>query len=158
MGYTTEFEGAFTVSPPLSAEEVDFLFKFSQTRRMDREQGPYYVDDPHWLGGEGVYVNRPPAGQPGLWCQWEPSDDGTEIQWDGSEKAYDMVEWIIYLIDHFLRPGCLAASELPFLQANHLVNGVVDAHGEDPTDHWRIKIKDNVVTVVGLELKEVQHG
>jgi len=29
--------------------------------------------------------------QPGLWCQWIPSDDGTAIEWDGGEKFYEYV-------------------------------------------------------------------
>lgn len=33
--------------------------------------------------------NDPPAGQPGLWCQWEVSEDGTAIKWDEEEKFYD---------------------------------------------------------------------
>jgi hypothetical protein len=41
--------------------------------------------------------NQPPARQPGLWCNWEPTEDGTTIKWNGKEKFYDSKEWMTYL-------------------------------------------------------------
>lgn len=155
MGYTTDFSGHINIEPPLNDAEIEFLTKFNQTRRMDRERGPYFV---HGSGayGEGEdpdirNFNRPPAGQPGLWCQWVPTEDGEAIEWDGNEKFYDADQWMRYLIDHFLKPGALAAQDLPFLQANHVCNGVIKAQGEDIDDRWKLIVKDNVVTVEGLE-------
>ena len=56
--------------------------------------------------------NKPPAGQPGLWCRWEPTKDGTAIKWNGVEKFYYSEEWMTYLIEVFLKPGAVLASEL----------------------------------------------
>jgi hypothetical protein len=42
--------------------------------------------------------------QPGLWCQWVPTNDRKGIEWDGGEKFYAYVEWIIFIIEHFLKP------------------------------------------------------
>lgn len=151
MGYTTEFTGTIAITPPLNAEEIQFLQKFSGTRRMDCEQGPYYVDRGGYAGQDNRdplirNYNSPPAGQPGLWCKWEPTDDGTAIQWSGMEKFYSSEEWMTYLIDHFLKPGAIAAEQLPFLQANHELNGVIVAQGEDESDKWRLVVSRNVVT------------
>jgi hypothetical protein len=44
MGYTTIFDGQISVEPPLNPEEIKYLNKFADTRRMACEQGPYYVD------------------------------------------------------------------------------------------------------------------
>lgn len=71
MGYTTDFSGAFAIEPPLSAEQVAYLQKFSQTRRMKRdvaklkamygEQNPdwpgsgYGVDGGYYVGGTGEH-------------------------------------------------------------------------------------------------------
>lgn len=151
MGYTTDFDGQITVEPPLNAEEAHYLNLFAGTRRMKRGNGPYYV-----LGtgdfGQGSdpdiqSYNEPPEGQPGLWCQWVPTEDGTAIEWDGNEKFYHAAEWMQYLIDHFLKAGALAAEALPFLQANHVCNGEIYAQGEDPSDRWNLVVKDNVVSV-----------
>lgn len=75
MGYATEFDGSVSISPPLNAHEIAYLRKFAASRRMDRARGPYFVD------GSGPFgqapnndirdFNKPPAGQPGLWCRWE---------------------------------------------------------------------------------------
>ena len=156
MGYTTEFVGSISITPPLNQQEIDYLEKFSETRRMDCEQGPYYVDRGGLAGQDnsdpGIRdYNRPPAGQPGLWCNWVPTEDGTAIQWNEAEKFYNSKEWMAYLIDHFLRSGAHAAGELHFLQANHVLNGTIKAQGEDIEDRWKLVVEDNVVSRVDLE-------
>lgn len=150
MGYTTDFSGRVEVSPPLNADEINFLTKFARTRRMARTKGPYFVD------GTGDYgqsrdkdvldYNRPPEGQPGLWCQWVPTPDGKFIQWDGGEKFYNSAEWMGYLIDHFLKPGAQAAGQLKFLKP-HTLNGEIEAQGEDLSDRWKLVVTDNKVMV-----------
>lgn len=65
------------------------------------------VDGQHYVGGAYVSAsgaveapdfgqaeddsvverNRPPSGQPGLWCQWTPNADGTVIAWDGGGEV-----------------------------------------------------------------------
>ena len=80
-----------------------------------------------------VEYNIPPSTQCGLWCQWNPSDDGTEIVWDGSEKFYNYVEWLEYLIANFLKPW------------GYKVNGMVEWKGEDSQDIGVIEVVDNVV-------------
>lgn len=147
MGYTTEFSGHVTIDPPLNREEVTFLTKFAQTRRMNRLNGPYFVDGSGDFGQGNdpdiVNFNEPATGQPGLWCQWVPNENGTTIEWDGNEKFYNSAEWMKYLIDHFLKPGAIA--DLPFLQKNHVVNGIIDAQGEEASDRWQIVVENNVV-------------
>lgn len=149
MGYTTEFYGQITIDPPLDADEIAYLTKFSESRRMLCTQGPYYVDRGGCMGqNSGPEVldhNRPPAGQPGLWCQWVPTADGTAVEWDGGEKFYDAAEWMAYLMGHFLAPGAYAKSELPFLRG-HTCNGRIEAFGEDRDDTWVLIVNNNVVS------------
>jgi hypothetical protein len=148
MGYTTEFDGRIEIVPPLNGEEIAYLNLFAGTRRMDREEGPYHAEDDGDFGqsrAPGIRdYNRPPAGQPNLWCNWVPTDDGTAIEWNGGEKFYDASEWMAYIIDHFLKPG--AAAPLPFLQKNHTLNGTIDAQGEDRNDRWLLVVEDNRVS------------
>jgi hypothetical protein len=147
MGYTTQFQGQITISPPLSPEEIDFLTKFNQTRRMDRENGPYFVDGSGAFGqGEDPDIrdfNRPPAGQPSLWCHWVPTEDGNAIEWDEGEKFYNAEKWMAYLINHFLKPDHIAT--MPFLQG-HMLNGSILAQGEDIEDRWRLHVVNNEVS------------
>jgi hypothetical protein len=154
MGYTTDFEGQVDISPPLNAEEREFLTKFSDTRRMNRQKGPYFVDATGFAGQDPMpdilNYNSPPEGQPGLWCQWTPTEDGSALEWDGGEKFYESAEWMRYLIDHFLKPGAIAKSHLPFLQTNHTVNGVIRAQGEDADDRWELVVENNRVTTRAL--------
>ena len=140
MGYTTTFDGEVTIDPPLNQEEIQFLTEFSQSRRMDRKEGPYELED-----GNVLNYNKPPEGQPGLWCDWVPTPDGEAIVWNEGEKFYKSVEWMQYLIDHFLKPNAIAKDALPFLQANHTLNGEIFAQGEDPDDTWKLVVTDNFV-------------
>jgi len=155
MGYTTEFEGRFEIDPFLSPAQVAYLKQFSGTRRMKRDPAALpRVPDPRReevglpVGEEGAYCvlptsegvvdpNSPPAGQPNLWCQWVPTDDGHYLEWDGGEKFYNYVEWLEYLIEHFFsRWGCV-------------LNGEVHWHGETIRDHGTIVVADNSVVVKG---------
>ena len=149
MGYTTDFEGTVSIEPPLNVSEISFLTEFNETRRMHRSKGPLFVR------GSGAYGqgddediidnNRPHPDQPGLWCQWTPSNEGHDLEWDGGEKFYNSVEWMRYIIDHFLKPGAIAKNALPFLQANHVCNGEIEAEGESGDDHWKLVVENNKV-------------
>lgn len=174
MGYTTDFEGVFTIEPPLNAEQVAYLKAFSSTRRMRRNVAatatradprrvavglPVGADGSFFVGERGICgqehgpdildYNKPPAGQPGLWCQWEPSDEGNLLSWDGGEKFYHYTEWLAYLIKYFFAPW------------GKSVNGVVGWQGEDPGDTGQIRVTKNVIeTRVGKVTygKWKQHG
>jgi hypothetical protein len=159
MGYTTDFTGAFTLDKPLEPRHATYLTKFSETRRMYRKAsvanepdpireavglpvgdcGSYYVGSPAEFGQDYNNPtvsdsNRPPAGQPGLWCDWAPTKDGTGIEWNGGEKFYHYVNWLAYLIDHFLKPW------------GYTLNGTVEWQGEDREDIGTITVENNVVT------------
>jgi len=110
-------------------------------------EGAYFVGAEGHFGQEGgvfqaapandvIDHNHEPADQPGLWCQWVPSEDGAELAWDEGEKFYEYVEWLQYLISHFLEPW------------GYTVNGQVAWEGEDREDRGRIDVTDNVVKVL----------
>lgn len=115
-------------------------------------EGAYFVgatllEDGDWQNGSGqartpdiTDYNCAPEGQPGLWCQWVPNEDGTAIIWDEGEKFYSYVSWIKYLIKNFLEPW------------GYILNGDVEWVGEDPDDRGRIEIKDNEVSVYHGEI------
>lgn len=157
MGYTTEFEGRIKVTPPLSAAEVKYINAFNDSRRMDREAGPYFV------GGSGEFGqghdpdirdhNHPDHSQPGLWCQWQASDDGEYIEWDGGEKFYEADEWMKYIIAHFIGANPIAKTHggskwLSEHLQGHVCNGVINAFGEERDDIWNIVVNNNKVSVV----------
>lgn len=146
MGYTTDFEGRFELDRPLSPELQSFLTRFSKTRRMARNlppnygvEGEFYIDGggPHGQDHEDNIIdcNEPPSTQPGLWCQWIPSEDGMYIQWDGGEKFYHYTEWLQYIITNFLVPH------------NHVLNGQVKWSGEGINDIGILEVKDNQIIV-----------
>jgi len=176
MGYTTDFNGSFTVTPALKPEHAKYLKEFNGTRRMKRDaakagklsdpirakaklpvgdEGGYFVGNgdgnPGKAKDEGSFssccgqqhdgsildYNQPPAGQPGLWCQWVPSDDGARIEWDGCEKFYDYAEWLRYLVEHFLAPW------------GYTLSGDVEWQGEGSGDSGVIRVKGNKVHTAG---------
>jgi hypothetical protein len=119
MGYTTNFDGVFKFNKPLDKTMIDFLIKFSETRHCSEENH-----------------NKPPLGQPGLWCQWTPSSDGTQLVWDGGEKFYNYIEWLEYLIDNVLTPK------------GYKLTGDVRWRGEDFDDIGVISVKDSKIGVL----------
>lgn len=163
MGYTTEFTGSVAVDPPLSPSEIDYLRRFAKSRRFARTAGPYALDkESGFRGPDVIDYNQPPHGQPSLWCDWEPTSDGTAIEWNRVEKFHDADIWMQYLIDTFLKPGASVQAELAqpipgrvydaafgAFTFDHVVNGVIDAQGEDPDDTWRLVVRDGRVSIAG---------
>jgi hypothetical protein len=160
MGYTTDFIGAFNVNPPLAGNHRQYLTKFNDTRRMKRDAaktarrpdpireavglpvgdyGAYFVGEKGFrgqdCGPDVIESNGPPRPQPGSWCQWIPNDDGTTIEWDGGEKFYEYIEWLEYIIEHFLKPW------------GYVLDGVVEWSGEEHGDIGRILVEKNKVTI-----------
>lgn len=156
MGYQTEFTGHVTVEPPLNGPEMAFLRQFANSRRYQCSEGPFHVatggDPNRHVGCQPIATNTAPSGQPGLWCSWVPTDDGLGIEWSGMEKFYDADEWMAYLIDNFLRPDADANvsddDQFKHFTFNHIVNGRIEAQGEDADDRWTLVVKDNIVSKV----------
>jgi hypothetical protein len=160
MGYTTNFRGKINLDKPLTAAQVLYLMKFNKTRRMKRNasktaklpdpwrkgvglevgiQGGYYVGGEEYSSDRTNDVedhNKPPQGQPGLWCQWKPTEDGTAIEWDGGEKFYDYIDWMKYIIAHFLKPWGIVA------------NGRITWQGEEHGDTGTLIVENNEVCTV----------
>ena len=114
MGYTTDFRGQFGLNKKLDEETYDFLVKFSKTRHDD--------------------INTP-----NIWCNWRPTDDRKNIEWNGTEKFYNYIEWIEYLIAKVFAPK------------GYVLNGDVEWVGEDIfDDRGVIRIVDNYVRPYGV--------
>ena len=99
MGYTTEFRGHFDISPPLPAETLEELGLFLEERHS--------------------YTTHP-----SIHCDWDFSDDGCQMYWNGSEKSYNMLQWAIYLKNKFF--------------PSHTVSGRIHARGEEFDDIWEM--------------------
>ena len=135
MGYTTDFVGHIDIDPALNQDEIEYLTAFAASRRFDRPEGPYavpgnpYVDDRAEADAAGDRYNRPAPGQPQLWCQWVPCWSGCCLSVDGSEKFYEPVAWLRYLVNHFLRPGARAsksgAPQFDHFTFDHALSGMV---------------------------------
>ncbi len=145
MGYSTDFEGKFNLDRKLDEKLHVFLKKFNEVRHMRRKglgkefgvEGEFYVDGDErgWTGENGIIDhNEPPSTQPGLWCQWTPTEDGLSIEWDGGEKFYKYIEWLEYIIKNFIKPN------------KYKLNGEVTWQGEESDDFGKIVVKNNKVT------------
>lgn len=131
--YDCNFSGEIEIDPPLTKEEQDFLVAFCRTR--------HYVD--------GEKYNTPTKNYPSRWCDWTPNETGTYIEWDGVGNFAAPVEWLRYLIDHFIGQNPLDRPSLPFLRG-HTCNGEIIINGPGWDDVWKIKVKDNVVKLKEL--------
>jgi hypothetical protein len=85
-------------------------------------------------------TNRPPAGQPSLWCGWLPSDGGEEI-YGQDGKFYDYIDWAKYIVTHFLEPW------------GYKLNGTVEWRGQEDEDRGQLTFTDNALTVVLAQVR-----
>jgi hypothetical protein len=157
MGYTTDFIGHVDIEPALNQDETEYLEAFSLSRRFARAGGPYEVPGNPMAAleeeRETVDVdtyNRIAPGQPQLWCQWVPCFDGCCLAFDGHEKFYRPVEWMRYLIQHFLMPGAAASrTGLPIFEHftfDHRLDGLVVGCRRDTKELFAIEVVNNEVT------------
>ena len=83
MGYTTEFEGEFTITPPLQDGDHFHLEKvLGGSRKIEG------APEAHWGGG----------------CDWEADEEGKTLSWNEAEKFYDYIPWIKCLAKNFFEP------------------------------------------------------
>ena len=157
MGFTTDFIGRVEIEPALNQDEVEYLSAFSMSRRFDRAEGPYFVPgnpmaviDTERQGVDVDTYNRVAPGQPELWCHWVPCPGGCCLSFDGDEKFYQPVEWMRYLINHFLKPGALASrTGLPAFEHftfDHRLDGMVVGCRRDNKALYAISVTNNRVT------------
>ena len=116
MGYTTDFDGEVKTDRPVDDKTYELINGLNRTRRMKRKIEGYGVEGEFYFNPDSnscgqdwddptiVDSNNPPRTQPGLWMQWKMNSDKQTIEWDGGEKFYDYIEWMVYLIDKILAP------------------------------------------------------
>jgi hypothetical protein len=159
MGYTTEYFGRFNLDKPLSKDHAAYLLQFSKVPHLCRNtddlldkdhpiretvglplgiEGEYFVSDDEYIGV--IVDSYSPSTQPGVWCQWCPTEDGEGIEWDKGEKFYNDKEWLEYLINHFFKVW------------GYTLNGKVEWRGESGDDFGKIFVKDNVVKTLSWQI------
>lgn len=134
----------------MNTAEIHYLQQFAATRHCRREQGEFYVNGSWGHDTEGVtHNNEIPSGVPSLWCNFIPSEDGARLEWSGAEKTAEGPQWIRYLINTFLKPNARTSGVAGFesFTFDHIVNGMMVGQGEDVTDRFIIKVKNNAVKV-----------
>ena len=160
MGYDTYFDGYMVITPPLNAEQAAYINRFSGIRHVKRDPAKAsQIPDPLReavglpIGEEGGYCvkfgpdeamgsisvldnNNPPTDQPGLWCPWVITEDGSKLEWDYGEKFCESDSWLIYIQEHFLTPW---GSKL---------NGEIDWDGDESRDMGTIYAEDGKVEAV----------
>lgn len=119
MGYNTNLSGRFTLDKPLEPQHLAMLRGLCDLDRTDT-----------------------PEGAPDSYCQWEPTEDGTAIRYNGEEKFYYYAEWITWICTTLLGPW------------GYRANGVVKWAGDDVEDHGEIRCVDNAVTAVKFDLAD----
>ena len=156
MGYTTDFFGKFDIDRKLKEEHARYLFAFQNVRHMRRDEkiaskmsdpvreatglpigneAAYFVGGDEGMDASILNYNEPPRGQPGFWCNWTPSIDGKAILWNEREKFYNYVDWLTYLMFHFLNTW------------GYVLNGEVEWQGEDRDDFGLIVVANSKVTI-----------
>ena len=141
MGYETKFQGVWKLNKKLDDITYKFLVDLSESRRMKRNvisvygvEGEFFTDGGQsTIGSNIIDINSPPKTQPSLHCDWAPTEDRMGIEFNDSEKFYNYIEWIEYIISKVLAPR------------GYVLNGVVKWRGEEFSDTGKIEICDNMV-------------
>lgn len=120
MGYTTTFKGELKFTKELTG---------SQLAKLKGFLGEDCRNHPEWDGGNMTYIDL------------ELLDDFSGIQWDGSEKTYDLEKKVNLVIKQM-------QSEYP----DFGLEGKLRAQGEDIEDAWWLVIVNGVAVRKDIEL------
>ena len=111
MGYTTTFDGELLFADELIA---------SQLAALKSMCGEDCREHPEWSVTSLTYIDL------------ELNTDFTGLQWDGSEKTYDLVEKVN-----------LVLTQMRKRWPNFSLKGQLKAQGEDFQDRWLLTIGTN---------------
>lgn len=154
MGITTYFDGAFTLEPALTRDQVRTIKQVSKHRHSN-DSHPFEPVDlvaqvPYEMPARGVKLapvtrERATSGAeydgdmegserawpfPSIWCDWEVSEDGTRLRWNEGEKFYNYEGWLRFLIAQFLVPWEVTISgRVEFCREDDEVSGSLCALG-----------------------------
>jgi len=156
--YRIQFAGGVSLDRPLQPEQAAYLRRFFSTRRVawlteqvQERADPFREAVKLPLGVEGAYFvglsfdelkvadwrplvanqNKPPQGQPLLWCFWKLEEDGITLRYaDPRFELYYCYAWLQYLIEHFFHPW------------GYTLNGEITWQGDDAEDRGTIRVKN----------------
>lgn len=140
MGYHTEFCGEIDLDRPVDPATAELLDGLARTERVKRNVGAEYgVDGEFYIKDDEETISdrlHAPGKQPGFWLHWVLTEDRQHLTWDGGEKFYDYIEWLVYLRDNVLNP-----------RGYRLVDGCIYWFGQDDDDRGMIEADDNKVII-----------
>lgn len=119
MGYSTQFKGKLRFDNPITVPEMV---------KLDSILGEDVRDHPEWNIPEDLYFT---------YVDLEITNGVTGLQWDGSEKTYEMPELIKLVIR-------LMQEEFP----DFSLSGSLFAQGEDVGDVYTISVDKNKVEMI----------
>ena len=114
-------------------EGGEFFTQYSS--EMYDKNTPVYDVDAYKRRNAIVNDSYPPGSQPSLWCSWEINENG-KLVWNKTEKFYEYVKWLEYLISNFIEPEKLTLS------------GSCTYIGEGDFDCGYILVENNRVTQI----------
>lgn len=106
MGYNTHFDGVLYFNDDLPVKAIKHILCTIANREAT-------------YNGKKIYI------------QFEVTKGLDGIQWDGSEKFYDAVDAVNYIIE-----------KVKSVYPNFSLSGEITAQGEDSFDRWKLAIND----------------
>lgn len=108
MGYTTTFKGVLQFEKELTT---------TQLKKLAQYLGEDIREHPEWGKHDLTYIDL------------VLTKDFAGLEWDGSEKTYDLVDKVNLILDQMRK-------EYPDFN----LTGSLNAQGEDSDDRWTLKI------------------
>ncbi|MGP1405034.1 hypothetical protein [Filifactor alocis] len=173
MGYNTEFEGSFEFEEKLTSEMIQYINRFSTTRRMKRDVEKIKEIHSDWkkfsfngdLGEDGEYF----VGDSKWILDWKSKNDIDPSIIDYDEPPAKQpglwCKWMISLDGKYLKwdGNEKFYNYIKWLEylINHFftpnkifMNGNVVWRGDDFDDMGKITVEHNKITVIKLQLDE----
>lgn len=155
MHKLTKLNGDISIEPPLNKEEIEYFTKFSNTRRIDRKRGPYFVggsnnENDNIHNDDILDFKTPPSCQPSSWCNWSVDEEGKKLFWNNDSSIENAKEWLDYIVTHFFgyEPVAkLVHSHRYGFFNGHKLNGTITVQKTKEESPIYIIAKNNIVSM-----------
>lgn len=124
MGYSTEFKGELKFKTEMTATQLSKVKAFL---------GEDCRNHPEWGRSDLTYIDL------------QLTDDFSGLQWDGSEKTYDIVDKVNLVIQ-----------QMQLLYPEFGLEGQLLAQGEDMNDRWMLQMKDGLAVNEAIVVTETK--
>lgn len=151
MGFSTEYLGFVTITPPLNRAEAEWLTGFADWGGLP-DGDPFRLPMNPRAAIAQAFRDRggsmsSPGGIPSGVYDWRVCEHGDRIMWRRMEKSNDAEQALSFLVDHYLGHSAKAKNsdnpDFADFTFDHHLDGVVAGQRDDTDELFLLRVRNS---------------